>query len=133
MTGDPTRSVTPSAAGMASSVLDSAPSLSWRWTSAASTVEIRGTHRDRKLVLSGESPLRYFDHAPKVTVRAGDRVLGTFSPSADFSETIALPGTAIAAAGGNVTIETDLTFSPSQNGSGDRRNLGLRLYSFRIE
>jgi hypothetical protein len=105
----------------------------WRWSSAASTIEIRGKDRDRKLVIAGESPLRYFDRAPKVTVRAGDRVLGTFSPSADFVETIALPADAIAASSGQVTIETDLTFSPSQAGSPDRRILGLRLYSVLVQ
>ena len=105
----------------------------WRWTSGASVIEIRGKDRDRTLIVAGESPLRYFDRPPKVTVRAGDRVLGTFSPSADFSETIALPAEAVAAAAGRVTIETDLTFSPSQTGSADRRVLGLRLHSVSIQ
>ncbi len=88
--------------------------LQWRWSSAASSIEIRGTDRDRQLVIAGESPLRYFDRAPRVTVRAGDRVLGTFSPSADFVETIALPADAIAAASGRVTIETDRPSAPAR-------------------
>jgi hypothetical protein len=106
--------------------------LQWRWSSAMSSIEIRGGNRDRRLVISGESPLRYFDGPPLVTVRAGDRVLGTFSPSADFAETIALPADALAAASGRVTIETDRTFSPSETGSPDRRILGLRLFSVAI-
>jgi len=103
--------------------------LQWRWSSASSSIEIRGSDSDRQLVIAGESPLRYVDRAPRVTVRAGDRVLGTFSPSADFVETIALPADAIAAASGRVTIETDRTYSPSETGSPDRRVLGLRLFS----
>jgi hypothetical protein len=106
--------------------------LNWRWTSGKSSVEVRGKDRDRRLVVAGESPLRYFDRAPHVTVRAGDRVLGTFSPSADFVETIDLPADAVAAASGRVTIETDLTFSPGETGSHDRRVLGLRLFSVAI-
>ena len=106
--------------------------LGWRWTSGASTIEIRGLDRDRKLLIAGESPLRYFDRAPKVTVRAGEQVLGTFSPSADFEETISLPADAVTLSSGRVTIETDLTLSPSQQGSPDRRVLGLRLYSVAI-
>jgi hypothetical protein len=106
--------------------------LGWRWTSAASTIEIRGRLRDRQLILAGESPLRYFDRAPRVTVRAGDRVLGTFSPRMDFEETISVPADAVGAASGRITIETDLTFSPSQQGSPDRRVLGLRLSSVAI-
>jgi hypothetical protein len=104
----------------------------WRWTSAASTVEIRGNVRDRALVVAGESPLNYFERSPTVTVRAGQRVLHTFSPGADFEETISLPADAVSASSGRVTIETDLTFSPGQHGSGDRRVLGLRLYSVAI-
>ena len=99
-------------AGWHESEANPATGQSWRWTSDASTIEIRGRDRDRTLIVAGESPLRYFDRPPKVTVRAGDRVLGTFSPSADFSETIALPAEAVAASAGRVTIETDLTFSP---------------------
>jgi hypothetical protein len=106
---------------------------SWRWTSEASSIEIRGMDGDRKLIVTGESPLRYFERPPKVTVRAGDRVLGTFSPAADFSETIALPAAAVSAVNGRLTIEKDLTFRPSQTGSADRRVLGLRLYSVSIQ
>jgi hypothetical protein len=106
--------------------------MRWRWTSAASTIEIRGELRDRTLVIAGESPLNYFDHAPKVTIRAGDRVLGTFNPAADFEESISLPGDAVSAASGRVTIESDLTFRPGQQGSADWRILGLRLYSVAI-
>ena len=106
--------------------------LSWRWTSAASSIEVRGGSRHRRLLLAGESPLRYFDRAPTVTVRAGDRVLGTFKPDEDFVHTIDLPPDAIMAASGRITIESDLTFSPSQDGSPDRRVLGLRLFSVTV-
>jgi hypothetical protein len=105
---------------------------SWRWTTGRSAVEIRGRARDRELVISGESPLRYFDRPPNVTVRAGDQILGTFTPTADFVQTIALPSASVSSAGGRVTIETDRTFSPSQKGSADRRVLGLRLYSLAV-
>lgn len=121
------------AAGWHESEANPATGLHWRWTSARSVVEIRGRDRDRRLVMGGESPLRYFDRAPTVTVRAGDRVLGTFRPGADFVETIDLPAAAVAAAGGIVSIETDQTFRPSDTGSPDQRALGLRLTSFAIQ
>jgi hypothetical protein len=105
----------------------------WRWTSASSALEIRGPARDVTLVLAGESPLKYFDTAPVVTVRAGEQVLTTFEPRADFAETIPVPGDAWRQANGLITIETDRTFRPSDSGSPDRRELGLRLYDVRIE
>ena len=36
------------------------------------------------LTLAGESPLRYFDAPPRITVRAGNQVLATAEPSDDF-------------------------------------------------
>jgi hypothetical protein len=100
----------------------------WRWTSGRSVLEIRGGAGDLTLRLAGESPLRYFDRPPDVVVRAGAAELARFRPSSDFSEQIALPATALAAASGRVSIETNLTFRPADRGaSADRRTLGLRL------
>jgi hypothetical protein len=105
----------------------------WRWTSDRSALEIRGPNADLVLTLSGESPLKSFDHAPEVVVKAGDRELGRFRPSADFSEQIDLPATAFSASAGRLTIETNLAFVPAERGSSpDRRRLGLRVYQVAI-
>jgi len=101
----------------------------WRWTSSRSTIRIDGARQDLRLVLTGESPRRYFDRAPTVVVKAGSREVGRFSPSADFEQTIEIPVAAIAASDGRVTIETDLTFVPGPRGTGDQRKLGLKLFS----
>ena len=85
-----------------------------------------------RLQLEGESPLREFDRAPTIVVKAGSRELDRFSPSTEYTRQIELPADALDAAGGRVTIETDLTFVPGERaGSPDRRRLGLRL--FRVE
>jgi hypothetical protein len=112
---------------------DPATGRSWRWTSGASVIDIRGGWGERTLVISGESPLRYFSQPPRVTVRAGAQVLKAFSPGSDFTERIAIPAGALGPAAGRVTIETDQVFSPSQSGSPDRRTLGLRLYSVELQ
>lgn len=105
--------------------------MSWRWTTAASTIEVRGAG-DRTLALSGESPLKYFGTPSKITVRAGDHVLHQFTPDGDFSEMIRVPADALQAASGRLTIETNQTFRPSDRGSPDRRSLGLRLFSVAV-
>ena len=100
----------------------------WRWTSNRSTIDIRGGTGDLTLQLSGESPLKSFDRAPEVVVRAGSRELDRFRPAADFSREIVLPAAALAESSGRVTIETSLTFVPADRGpTGDRRTLGLRV------
>jgi hypothetical protein len=111
---------------------DPSTGLQWRWTSGKSTIEVRGPAVDRTLELSGESPLKSYDTAPTVTIRAGNRELAKLSPAADFSESIAIPADALAPAGGLITIELDRTHSPSDKGSPDKRRLGLRLFSIRL-
>jgi hypothetical protein len=107
----------------------------WRWTSERSVVDIRPAGgRDLWLRISGDSPLRDFDTSPTVSVRAAGRVLGQFSPTDVFEEAVRLPADALAAAGGIVTIETDMTFVPAERGSSpDRRHLGLRLASVQVD
>lgn len=101
----------------------------WRWTSESSTLTIRGADRDLDLALTGESPLKNFPQAPTVVVRAGDTEVARFTPSADFTQHVTIPLSALTAAGGRVTISTNKTFSPADRGQGsDRRQLGLKLY-----
>jgi hypothetical protein len=86
------------------------------------------------LSLAGESPLRYFDAAPHVTVRAGGQVLATEQPSSDFEFRVKVPAPALAASDGMITIETDQTFVPQErSGSPDRRTLGLRIFELKVE
>ena len=111
---------------------DPATGRTWRWTTARSTLQIRGGTGDARLTLAGESPLTYFPRAPVVAIHAGDRLIQRFNPAADFEEQIVIPASALDAAGGTFSISTDLTFVPGdRENTPDRRVLGLRL--FRID
>jgi hypothetical protein len=106
----------------------------WRWTSARNTLQVKDWGPSVTLVLTGESPLRYFDHPPTVIVRAGDTEVGRFLPPADFTRTVTIPKGALDASAGRISIETNLTFSPAErHESQDQRRLGLRLYSVQIK
>ncbi len=105
----------------------------WRWTTGRAQTFVNSGGRDLTLTLGGESPLRYFDAQPRVIVRAGNQVLATAGPSVDFELTVKIPASAIAAADGMLTLETDQTFVPHErSGSPDRRTLGLRIFRFDI-
>jgi len=105
----------------------------WRWTTGHAQTFVQSAGRDLTLTLAGESPLRYFDVPPRVTVRAGTRVLATASPAADFTLTVPVPADALTAADGFLTIDTDRTFVPHErSGSPDMRTLGLRIFEFDI-
>jgi hypothetical protein len=105
----------------------------WRWTTARSETFVNSAGRDLTLTLAGESPLRYFDAPPHVTIRAGTQVLATATPSDDFELTVKVPSAALAGADGMLTIETDQSFVPNErSGSADRRTLGLRIFDLEI-
>lgn len=105
----------------------------WRWTSEKSTIQIIGPPRSVQITLSIESPLRYFDAAPRVTVRAGDREIASATIDAAKQWTFDVPADAMAASGGEVTVETDRTFVPAErSGGADHRHLGLRVFAIQV-
>ena len=105
----------------------------WQWTTAKADTFVNAAGRDLTLRLTGESPMRYFDRAPRVTVRAGSQVLATAEPASDFELNVKLPAAALAASDGMLTIETDQSFVPHErSGSPDRRTLGLRIFDMQI-
>jgi hypothetical protein len=105
----------------------------WRWTTARAETFVNAAGRDLTLRVAGESPLRYFDTAPHVTIRAGNQVLATAEPSSDFELSVKIPASALAASDGILTIETDQSFVPRERaGSPDRRTLGLRIFELSI-
>jgi hypothetical protein len=107
---------------------------SWRWASERATLWVRPIGRDVRLILAGESPRRYFDTAPVLTVKVAGREVGRFSPESDFREIVVLPAAALSDADGRVVLESDHWFSPGdRDGSPDRRHLAVRMYSYAVE
>ncbi len=105
----------------------------WRWSSERSTLWVRPVGRDVTLTLSGESPLRYYDAPPAVVLSIGGREVARFSPSADFTQEVVLPASALAAARGEVVITSDKFFVPAERGGSlDRRHLALKIYSYGV-
>ena len=105
----------------------------WQWTTARAETFVNSAGRDLTLRIAGESPLRYFDKPPHVTIRAGNQVLARAEPSSDFELNVKVPASALAASDGMLTIETDESFVPyERTGSPDKRTLGLRLFELTI-
>jgi hypothetical protein len=106
---------------------DPATGRRWRWTSDRSTLRIVGAG-DVSLVLRGESPMKYYDEAPRVRIMAGDRLLAEYHPDADFTWHVPVPADALAASGGTIVIDMDRAYLPGRvEGTSDTRRLGLRI------
>lgn len=111
---------------------DPATGLRWRWTSDRASVRIVAPG-GVSLVIRGESPMKYYDEAPRVRVRAGDRLLAEYHPDADFTWQVPVPADALAASDGTIVIEMDRAYLPGQvEGTGDTRRLGLRIFECAI-
>lgn len=106
---------------------------SWRWMSDKSVVWIHSGGRTVNLCLEGESPRKYYDDPPVITVSTGAQELGRFSPDDDFDRCVTVPASALAASGGRVAVASSLTHVPAERDRvADRRRLGLRIYSVKV-
>jgi hypothetical protein len=104
----------------------------WRWTSDRSVLRVMGS-RDIRVSLVVESPLRYFVAPARVRVSAGGREIASTALGDTHTWSVDVPGDALAASGGLLTIETDRTFVPAErDGGADNRRLGLRIMAIRV-
>jgi hypothetical protein len=105
----------------------------WRWTSERSVLRIEGPAQPVSLEIRGESPLRYFDRPPVVSITAGAVTLAHFRPDTDFEWRVNVPADAMTKSGGAVAIETDRVYLPGAiEGTADERHLGLRIFDLRV-
>jgi hypothetical protein len=108
--------------------------LHWRWASDRSVLRVRGPADTIRVRMRGESPLKYFDAPPAVTLSVGGRVFGRIEPATDFEFDVSVPGDAVRAANGDLVLETTRSFVPAAaGGSSDMRRLGLRIFDVRVE
>ena len=106
---------------------------SWRWMSEQAVLWVRPIGRDVIVRLDGESPLRYYGAPPHVQILVGDREIGAFDPASDFQQETVIPASALAAAGGRVTMKSSRFFVPGgSGGGGDQRHLAIRVYSVSV-
>ena len=99
-----------------------------RWTSGEATLWLYNPGRDLSLILTGAAP-----RGREMTVFAGERELGRFDVSGDFSHAVTVPAETLSLSRGRVTLRLSETHVPVPvGGLGDRRALGARLYDVRV-
>jgi hypothetical protein len=106
----------------------------WRWSSDRAVLRVHGPARAIRLTLAGESPLRYFDSPPTVTISAGGQEIDRLSPGADFEWAIPISADAVARGNGEIVVTQDRAYLPGvAEGTADARRLGLRLFDIRVD
>ena len=107
---------------------------SWRWMSERAVVRVHPAGKAVVLRLAGESPLRYFDEPPRITINVGDRVVAELTPAADFTAEVSIPVDALTGADGRIVLTSDRSFvAGEKEGTADRRKLAIRVYSLSVE
>jgi hypothetical protein len=106
----------------------------WHWTSERSSLRIYGATTDVRVTLGFESPRRYFDAPIALRASANDAEIASTAVDSLESWSFDVPIDRLRSADGLITIESSLTFVPAERGGApDRRRLGLRVLSVRVE
>jgi hypothetical protein len=109
------------------------PQTEWQWTKKAATISFRNPKKDATFYLEYDARIDMFTPPQQVTLRIGDRVIGTFTADSKERKLLTFPITAAQFGAGDMAelvIETDRTFTP---GAGDNRELGIRVFHAFIE
>jgi hypothetical protein len=109
------------------------PAIEWQWTRKAATVSFRNPKKDSTLYIQYDARTDVFNPPQQVTVRIGDQVVGTFTADSRDAALVTMAISASQLGAGDVTelvFDVDRTFQP---GSGDSRELGIRVFHAFVE
>jgi hypothetical protein len=109
------------------------PTVEWQWTHKTATVSFRNPKKDSTLYLQYDARTDLFTPPQQVAVRIADQVVGTFTADSREAALVTMPITASQLGTGDVTelvLDVDRTFQP---GTGDTRELGIRVFHAFIE
>jgi hypothetical protein len=105
----------------------------WAWTKKTATISFRNFKKDANFYLDYDARPDLTGTPQQVTVRVGDEVLSTFTADKKERALKILPISAAQLGAeeiSRISIEVDRTFVP---GSGDTRELGLRVFQNFVE
>lgn len=105
----------------------------WRWASESAALNVRSPGVGVRLRLTGATEFDATGEPPTVRVRAGEKELATVPNAGAVNIDVLVPASTLGLAKGRITVETSRVRIPADLGaSGDRRHLGLRVFSVEI-
>ncbi len=105
----------------------------WQWTKKTATISFKNPKKDSTFYLDFDARTDLFTPPQQVTVRIGDQTIGKVAADNRERKLYTFPVSAAQLGSGDMTelvIDLDRTFSP---GSGDSRELGIRVFHAFIE
>ena len=109
------------------------PTTEWQWTRKAATVSFRNPRKDSTFYLEYDARPDRFTTPQQVTIRLGDKVVGTFTADARGLKLVTFPISATQFGEPEVVdlmLDVDRTF---EAGEGDTRELGIRVFHAFVE
>lgn len=108
----------------------------WRWTKREAAVSFRNPQRDLLVYLDADGRTDVFDAPQQVSLSMGGQIVDTFTirEPARFLHKARVPASAVGTGEMvELQISVDRTFVPADHGSGDRRELGIRVFHVFVE
>jgi hypothetical protein len=105
----------------------------WQWTKKTSTISFKNPKKDSTFYLEFDARTDLFTPPQQVTIRIGPATIATFTADNRDRKLYTFPITAAQLGTGDMTeivLDLDRTFSP---GSGDIRELGIRVFHAFVE
>jgi hypothetical protein len=105
----------------------------WQWTKKTATISFKNPKKDSTFYLEFDARTDLFTPPQQVTIRIGQATIATFVADSRERKLYTTPITAAQLGSGDMTelvIDVDRTFTP---GSGDVRELGIRVFHAFVE
>jgi len=105
----------------------------WQWTKKTATISFKNPKKDSTFYLEFDARTDLFTPPQQVTIKIGPETIATFAADSRERKLYTFPITAAQMGTGDMTeivIDLDRTFSP---GSGDIRELGIRVFHAFVE
>jgi hypothetical protein len=109
------------------------PTDEWQWTKKSAAIAFKNPKKDATFYLEYDARADKLPAPQQVTIRSGESLITTFAADAITKQLVAFPVTAAQLGTGEmseITIDVDQTFAP---GSGDIRELGIRVFHAFVE
>jgi hypothetical protein len=105
----------------------------WQWTKKTATISFRNPRKNGMFYLEYDARTDLFTPPQQVALRIGDQTIGTFAADSRDRKLLMFPITPAQFGAGDMTelvLDVDRTFAA---GSGDTRELGIRVFHAFVE